>query len=42
MNMIETEKAKTITDICYAKKITRNKYLPQFFFNNNNYYSFCI
>ncbi len=38
MNMIETEIAKTITGICDSKKITRNKYLPQFFFNNNNYY----
>ena len=41
MNMIETETAKTIIDICYAKKKTHNKYLPQFFCNNNNY-SFTI
>jgi len=40
MNMIETETAKTIIDICYAKKKTHNKYLPQFFCNNN--YSFTI
>jgi hypothetical protein len=38
MNMIETEIAKTITDICNLMEITSNKYLPKFFFNNNNYY----
>ena len=34
--------SKTITDTCYAKKITHNKNFPQFFFNNNNYHSFTI
>lgn len=41
MNMIGRETTKTPTDICYAKKKTYNKYLPQFFCNNNNY-SFAI